>query len=97
MSSSCLDSILEECQTFLSLGDNCYLYDTFQERLKTLNLSDSDRKAYIKAHQKVMEASVFPAFHLLEENLPALKGSDHESGACAIFPGQGLLPDSCSF
>ena len=25
MSSSCLDSILEECQTFLSLGDNCYL------------------------------------------------------------------------
>lgn len=62
MSSSCLDSILEECQTFLSLGDNCYLYDTFQERLKTLNLSDSDRKAYIKAHQKVMEASVFLPF-----------------------------------
>ena len=87
MSSSCLDSILEECQTFLSLGDNCYLYDTFQERLKTLNLSDSDRKAYIKAHQKVMEASVFPAFHLLEENLPALKGSDHESGGLCHLPG----------
>ena len=87
MSSSCLDSILEECQTFLSLGDNCYLYDTFQERLKTLNLSDSDRKAYIKAHQKVMEASVFPAFHLLEENLPALKGSDHKSGGLCHLPG----------
>ena len=48
MSSSRADAIIEECEAFINLQDNNYLYSSFSKRLESLDLSKKERDSYIK-------------------------------------------------
>ena len=47
MSLSQADAIIEECETFINLQENNYLYSSFSERIQSLDLSPKITDAYI--------------------------------------------------
>lgn len=88
MSENALDALIEECLSFTELGDNNYLYSSFEERLGNLQneLSETkkdnknpksgnifDREKYIKTHDKYMKKYIFPAYKELASELGALR------------------------
>lgn len=89
MSAESADQIIEECETFLSLGENNYLYATFQERISDLNLSKSQRSSYIEANASCIETYVFPSYLLLKEGLENLRTTDtNPYGLCYLPRGK---------
>lgn len=89
MSTESADQIIEECKTFLSLGENNYLYATFQERISELNLSKSQRSSYIEANASCIETYVFPSYQLLKEGLENLRTTgSNPYGLCYLPRGK---------
>ena len=89
MSAESADQIIEECETFLSLGENNYLYATFQERISDLNLSKSQRSSYIEANASCIETYVFPSYLLLKEGLENLRTTGtNPYGLCYLPRGK---------
>ena len=95
MSESALDSLIEECQAFVGLGDENYLCSSFNERLESLNaeLKDGEKinlKTYKKKHLKYIKKYVFPAYNELSAGLDSLRGD-----CSGKIPAGGLctLPD----
>lgn len=89
MSADSADQIIEECETFLSLGENNYLYATFQERISDLNLSKSQRSSYIEANASCIETYVFPSYLLLKEGLENLRTTGtNPYGLCYLPRGK---------
>ena len=67
--------------------DDCFLYDSFEERLDNIKgLSSSDRARLIKEHEKAMKEVVFPEFEECARRMRALKGS---GGTMQVFPNTG--------
>lgn len=90
LSDDVADSVLEQCQSFISMEDDNYLYSTFEERINSLDsLSDKDKKHYIKQNQIVLEDYMFPAYQKLITALSELRGSGlATSGVCNLPDGK---------
>lgn len=89
MSAESADQIIEECETFLSLGEDNYLYATFQDRISELNLSKSQRSSYIEANASYIETYVFPSYLLLKEGLENLRTTGtNPYGLCYLPRGK---------
>lgn len=99
MSEDALDQLTEECIAFTKLGEDNYLYTSFEERLNSLenelngkSLPSSARKKYIKKNKKYMKEYIFPAYQSLADGLEALRGSCSTSskpgGLCNLPNGK---------
>lgn len=81
--------IIEECNVFVNMGNENYLHSTFQNRLKTLNLSAKDYQYYIEENASIIKTHVYPAYELLKSHLISLKNKGiNENGLCHFPDGK---------
>lgn len=90
MSDTTADSVLEQCNAFIAMGDDNYLLSTFEERLSALeNLSANSKADYISQNQKLLYDSVIPAYEHLIDALSSLKETGkNPQGLCYLPNGK---------
>lgn len=89
MSSQCADSIIEECRAFIQMGSDNYLYSSFEERLRELDLSKEKTDSYIDLNRQNIEAYIFPAYEELINALTALRTTGKNNiGLCGLPEGK---------
>ncbi len=86
MSSSRADAIIEECEAFINLQENNYLYSSFSKRLESLDLSKKERDSYIKKNDACIKEYIFPAYENLKQGLCALRKTGTNSGGLCHLP-----------
>ena len=69
--------------------DDCFLYESFEERLDNINgLSSQDRSRLISENEKAMKEIMFPEFEECARRMRALKGSGGiDAGLCEYRGG----------
>ena len=90
MADSTLEAVLEQCNAFLSMGEENYLISTFEERLNTLtDLSKKEKDDYIFQNKELLNSAILPAYEQLISSLSALKGTgSNEQGLCYLPGGK---------
>lgn len=89
MASYTADAIIEECNSFLNMGSDHYLYSSFENRLKELaDCDEAARDHYISQNRQAMENFVFPAYRKLMEALSDLRQTGkNQNGLCYLPEG----------
>lgn len=83
------EDIIQECQAFIDMADQNYLYSSFKERLDDTNLSEEDKKAYIETNSAYIQDYVFPAYSELRDGLSALRDTGRNpNGLCYLPDGR---------
>lgn len=76
MSDALVDTVIEQCNGFLSMGDNNYLLSSFEERLNNIeHLTQTQKNSYISQNKSEVFSSVVPAYETLKNALNDMKGS----------------------
>lgn len=90
MSDQTLDTVQEQCRSFLDMGDGNYLYSTFADRIGELaDLSEKEKSEYIQDNAMAVEDYIFPAYEKLMRGLEELRGSgSNEKGLCCFPEGR---------
>lgn len=90
MSDTNVQQIIEQCQAFLSMGDENYLITTFKERVNALdNISKKSRKSYLRKNESLIKTAVYPAYQKLIATLEKLKGNGKNPyGLCYLPEGR---------
>lgn len=89
MASYSADDIIKECQAFIDMGDENYLYSSFEERLKALKLTEEEQASYIEKNASAIKEHIFPSYSLLKEGLTALRSSGkNNNGLCYLPKGR---------
>lgn len=85
-----VDSVTEQCRSFVNMGENNYLYSTFEERLNSIpDLSESEKKKLSAQNAEMIETVIFPAYLSLAEKLETLKSSgQNDKGLCHLENGK---------
>lgn len=85
-----VDSVTEQCRSFIDMGDSNYLYTTFQERLGTAEgLTDKQKEDFTARNSAAVQSVIFPAYEHLIEELTKLKGTGkNEKGLCNLPEGK---------
>lgn len=86
MASYNADDLIEECEAFIKMGKSNYLYSSFEERLQSLDLSEEERKRYIKTNSTNIEAFVFPAYRELIDALTKLRETGKNNNGLCYLP-----------
>ena len=69
-----IDRIIQDCIKMKKDHDTNFMITTFEERVKKLDLSDSETEDLILQNQQLLDQHYFPAMEMLVEKLPELKG-----------------------
>lgn len=89
MASYSADDIMKECQAFIDMGDENYLYSSYEERLKSLKLTEEEQASYIEKNASAIKESIFPSYSLLKNGLAALRTSGkNNNGLCYLPKGR---------
>lgn len=86
MSKPQADAIIDECETFINLQNNNFLYSSFEQRLQTLNLPKKEKEAYVEKNVDSIKQYVYPAYEQLMQGLHELKNSGINSGGFCHLP-----------
>lgn len=87
MSDDILASVTKQCEAFLNMGDNNYLFSTFENRIHNIeSLSDKEIKQYTDHNRTCVKEFVLPAYERLLTELQALQGSGVNDGGLCNFP-----------
>lgn len=87
MSDSHVDSVVEQCNAFVNMGDANYLLSTFEERLENISkISSAERTTFIQQNKACLTNFVLPAYENLSSSLTALKGSSKNSNGLCFLP-----------
>ena len=87
MSDYQVDSILETCQSFLDMGEKNYLIRTFDERVSSLDLLQSNKKdAFCEQNKKLIIEEIYPAYQNLITAITSLKGKGTNEQGLSHFP-----------
>lgn len=87
MSEPVLTQVLDECQTFLDMGKQNYMQDTFIERLSSITeISESVRTAFIQEHLQIIEDYVYPSYRTLIQELGKLTGTGENTMGICYYP-----------
>lgn len=88
MAAYTVDAVLEECRSFLDMGEENYLYTTFTERLDALEepCSDEAYSHYVQQNADLVKTSVFPAYETLIHALNTLRGSETNTKGLHYLP-----------
>lgn len=88
MAEQTADEVLEQCNAFVSMGEENYLLSTFEERVNALeNLSTDMRTDYISQNKQLLKSAILPAYEELITALTELKGSRNNSQGLCYLPG----------
>lgn len=88
MASYNADALIKECETFIQMGEANYLYSSFTERLKDLELSEEEAARYTEENNSCIQAYVFPAYQELIAALKDLReAGQNNSGLCYLPDG----------
>jgi len=91
MSDDAVDSIIDECNSFIDMGKNHYLYSSFEERLESIDsLDENDRSIYIEKNADLIENNIFPAYQNLAAQLDKLRGTGTNSSGLCNYPDGDL-------
>lgn len=89
MASYSADDLIEECQAFIDMGDENYLYSSFQDRIADLDLTAEERSRYQKTNAACISDYIFPAYESLKEALSALRDTGkNKNGLCYLPDGK---------
>ena len=90
MSDSSVDSVIEQCDTFLKERDNNFVTEAFNEKIDKADfLSEEEKEDYKSQNKQAMEDSVFPAFEDLKATMEELKGTGtNDKGICYYEGGK---------
>ena len=81
-----VDSVTEQCISFVEMGEENYLYSTFEERLESLDLSEAECTRLISQNDDALKEVVFPAYQGLADSLLSLKGNGTNTKGLCYFP-----------
>lgn len=88
MSDATADRILEQCASFISDPESCYIIDLFAERLEEYGkFPQEEQEELNRRHKEIILNKVIPAYEKLMTGLRALKGSGVSSRGLSHFPG----------
>ena len=83
------DGIIKECQAFIDMGDNNYLYSSFTDRLDSIELPSDTKKSYIEMNSEHIKNFILPAYAELKEGLTALRDTGkNQNGLCHLPEGR---------
>ena len=81
------DTVIEQCQAFLDMGDGNYLYSTFADRVEKISkLTKEEKSDYIQDNALAIQDYVFPAYEKLISSVKGLKGSGKNEKGLAFLP-----------
>lgn len=87
MADYALDTVIEQCQAFLDMGDGNYLYSTFVDRIKDVNeLTEEEKSDYIQDNALAVSDCIFPAYEKLISDLEQLRGSAKNEKGLSYLP-----------
>ena len=87
MAGYALDTVIEQCQAFLDMGDGNYLYSTFVDRIKDVNeLTEEEKSDYIQDNALAVSDCIFPAYEKLISDLEQLRGSGKNEKGLSYLP-----------
>ncbi|MGF0032473.1 DUF885 domain-containing protein [Bariatricus sp. SGI.154] len=86
MASYSADDIIEECQAFIDMGENNYLYSSFEERLNSLDLTMDEKNTYIEANSRCIADYIFPSYAELKECLVSLRTTGKNNNGLCYLP-----------
>ena len=87
MSDELVDAVVEQCNAFISMGDDNYLLSTFEDRLNPVDqISSSEKKDFVQQNQECLSQYIVPAYENLAFSLTALKGSGKNSSGLCFLP-----------
>lgn len=80
-------SIIEECNSFTSMGDSHYLFSSFQEKIAEMKtLTEKQKSDYFSHHKTLMDSCVFPSYNKLSAALLALKDTGKNNNGLCYYP-----------
>lgn len=83
------NAVIDECEAFVNMGNDNYLHHTFQNRLRSLNLSEKEYQYYMEENASIISTHIYPAYELLKSHLISLKNSGkNENGLCHFPEGK---------
>ena len=84
------DTVIEQCQAFLDMGDGNYLYSTFVDRIGVVEeLTEKEKSDYIQDNALAVSDYIFPAYEKLISEMEKLKGTgQNEKGLCYLPEGK---------
>lgn len=90
MSDYALDKIIEECRSFIQMGEENFLYSTFEDRINDIDsLTDAVRNKYIEKNKNMISGAIFPAYELLIDGLEKLRSTGvNEKGLSNLPDGE---------
>lgn len=89
MASYSADDIIDECNAFIKMGDDNYLYSSFTERLDAMELDKADYDDYVKRNRENMKEYIYPSYKKLADSLKALRTTGkNNNGLCYLPDGQ---------
>ena len=90
MASYTADTVIEQCQAFIDMGDSNYLISTFVDRIQKLtDLSESEKSDYVQKNAYMLQTYVLPAYQQLIKTVVELKDSSkNEEGLCYLPNGK---------
>ena len=93
MASYTADTVIEQCQAFIDMGDSNYLISTFVDRIQKLtDLSESEKSDYIQKNAYMLKTYVLPAYQQLIKTVVELKDSGkNEEGLCYLPNGKEYM------
>ncbi len=90
MADYAVDSVLEQCEAFISMGEHNYLLSTFEDRLQEVpHLSNTQKADYLAQNKTTVFSDVIPSYEKLITALSDLKGTGkNELGLCYFSGGR---------
>lgn len=89
MASYSADTLIEECNAFVHMGGDNYLYTSFDQRIADMNLAPAIAESYKKRNRETLLTSVFPAYEELVTALLELRETGmNNNGLCYLPDGQ---------
>lgn len=91
MSADAREDLVKECNAFIRLKDDNYLYTSFEERLQKIddtNFKDKEKANYIKQNKTHIKKYIFPAYRQLAAGLKKLEVSDTIGGLSTLPDGR---------
>lgn len=84
------DTVIEQCQAFLDMGNSNYLISTFVDRIQRLtDLSEQEKSDYIQKNAYMLKTYVLPAYTKLIQSVTELKTyGKNEAGLCYLPNGK---------
>ena len=84
------ETVVEQCNAFLDMGEGNYLYSTFKDRINEVKeLSEKEKSDYIQENALMIEDYIYPAYQKLISAVKGLMGTgENEKGLCFLPDGK---------